>query len=60
MRMMPCTMPSASVFAHGVGVRLSGVAHLVGAQRTVQNNGYVKSEPKYLACEESPMHAFYF
>ena len=32
---------------------------LVGVQRTVQNNGDVKSEPKYLACEESPVRAFY-
>ena len=40
--------------------QVSGVAHLVGDQRTVQKNGNVKSEPKYLACEESPIHAFYF
>ena len=39
---------------------MSGVARLVGAQRTLQNNGNVKSEPKYLACEESPIRAFYF
>ena len=40
-------------------VQVSGVARLVGVQRAVQNNGNVKSEPKYLACEESPVHAFY-
>ena len=38
----------------------SGIARLVVVQRTVQKNGNVKSEPKYLACEESPMRAFYF
>ena len=39
---------------------VSGVAHLVGVvQRIVQNNGNVNSEPKYLACEESPICAFY-
>ena len=32
---------------------VSGVAPLVGVQRTVQKNGNVKSEPKYLAHEES-------
>ena len=33
---------------------------LVGVQRKIQNNGIVKSEPKYLACEESQIRAFYF
>ena len=28
----------------------------MGVQRTVQNNGNVKSEPKYLACEQSPVY----
>ena len=37
---------------HHVSVRRC--SHLVGVQRTVQNNDNVKSEPKYLACEESP------
>ena len=40
--------------------QVSGVARLVGVQRTVQNNGNEKSEPKYLACEQSPIRAFYF
>ena len=39
---------------------VSGVVRLVGVQRTVQKNGNVKSEPKYLACKESPVRAFYF
>ena len=30
---------------------------IVGAQRIAQNNGNVKNEPKYLACEESPVRA---
>ena len=38
--------------------QVSGVSHL-GVQRAAQNNGNVNSEPKYLACEESPVHAFY-
>ena len=38
----------------------SGIARLVVVQRTVQKNSNVKSEPKYLACEESPVRAFYF
>ena len=33
--------------------QVSVVARLVGVQRAVQNNGNVKGEPKYLACEES-------
>ena len=44
----------------GLAAQVSGVVHLVGVQRTVQNNGNVKTEPKYLACEESPIRAFYF
>ena len=44
----------------GRAAQVSGVARLVGVQRTVQNNGNVKSEPKYLACEQSPIRAFYF
>ena len=44
----------------GRAAQVSGVARLVGVQRTVQNNNNVKSEPKYLACEESPIRAFYF
>ena len=43
----------------GCAAQMLGVARLVGVQRTVQNNGNVKSEPKYLACEESPVRAFY-
>ena len=37
--------------------QVSGIARLVGVQRAVQNNGNVKSEPKYLACEESSIPA---
>ena len=44
----------------GRTVLVSGVVHLVGVQRTVQKNGNMKSEPEYLACEESPICAFYF
>ena len=44
----------------GRAAQVSGVARLVGVQRTVQNNDNVKSEPKYLACEQSPIRAFYF
>ena len=44
----------------GHAVLVSGVARLVGVERTVQKNGNVKSEPKYLAGEESPIRAFYF
>ena len=36
------------------------VFRLVGVQRAVHNNGNVKSEPKYLACEEPPARAFYY
>ena len=43
----------------GPAALVSGVARSV--QRTAQKNGNVKSEPqKYLACEESPIRAFYF
>ena len=55
MRMMPRQVPVSMRMA-----QVSGIAHLVGAQRTVQNKGNVKSEPKYLACEEYPIRAFYF
>ena len=41
-------------------VKVSGDAHLMGVQGTVQYNSNVKSEPKHLACEETPIHAFYF
>ena len=34
-------------------VAVSGVAPLVGVQRIAQKKGNVKSEPKYLAHEES-------
>ena len=37
----------------------SGIARLVVVQRTAQKDGNVRSEPKYLACEESPVYAFY-
>ena len=60
MRMMPRAAPSAM---RGWGARRRCQAllvQLVGVQRTVQNNGNVKSEPKYLACEQSPIRAFYF
>ena len=39
----------------GRAVLVPGIARLVGVQRTVQKNGNMKSEPKYLACEESPI-----
>ena len=60
MRMMPRAAPSAM---RGWGARRRCQRRcsysIVGVQRTVQNNGNVKSEPKYLACEESPVRAFY-
>ena len=40
----------------GHAVLVSDIARLVGVQRTVQKNGNVKSEPKYLIGEESPTH----
>ena len=41
--------------------QVSGVAGLVRVQRTVQtDNGSVKSEPKYLACEECPIRVSAF
>ena len=43
----------------GRAAKVSGVFRLVGVQRTVQNKSNVKSEPKYLACEESPICTFY-
>ena len=33
----------------GRTAQVSGISHLVGVQRAVQNNGNMKSEPKYLA-----------
>ena len=57
MCMMPCAAPSLSVLCMA---QVSGVGCSVGAQRTVKNNGNLKSEPKYLACEESPIRTFYF
>ena len=50
-----CVMP------HADGVRGTGVrcCSFSGSPKKVQN-GNVKSEPKYRACEESPIHAFYF
>ena len=44
----------------GCAAQVSGVARLMGVQRTVQNNSNAKNEAKYLTCEESPIHAFYF
>ena len=44
----------------GRAAQVSGIAHLVGVKRKVQKNGNVKSEAKYLACEEPPIRAFYF
>ena len=40
--------------------QVSSVALLVGVQRTVQNNCNVRSKPKYLAFEETPICAFHF
>ena len=57
MRMMPRGAPSAVDGVHGTGGSFS-IGHS-GAQRTLQNNGNVKSEPKYLAYEGSPVRAFY-
>ena len=41
----------------GRAAQVSGVARLVGmgVQRTAQKNGNMKSEAKYLACEEPPI-----
>ena len=44
----------------GRAAQVSGFARLVGAQRTVQKNDNVKSEPKYLAYEGSPICVLYF
>ena len=52
MCMMPRTVPSASVYAHGAGVRRCSFSG--SPKNTVM--GKVKSEPKYLACEESPIY----
>ena len=38
----------------GHAAHVSSIAHLVGIQRTVQNNGNVTSEPNYLACSLVP------
>ena len=59
MCMIPHAAPSTMHAQMGHAAQVSGVAHLVGVQRAVQNNGNINSEPKYLACEESPVHAFY-
>ena len=59
MRMMPrATLSAKRRWGAWCRCQVSGVAQLVGVQRAVQNNGNVKSEPKYLACEESLAHAF--
>ena len=56
MHMMPRAMPSVMC---GWGMR--HMCQVLGVvQRTVQNNGSMNSEPKYLACEESPIDAFYY
>ena len=58
MRMMSRATPSDMRMrdgARGAGVRRCSFS-MVGVQRTVQNNGNVKSEPKYLACEQSPVY----
>ena len=60
MRMMPCAAPGALLCGLGFAALVSGVVHLVGVQKTVQKNGNMKSEPEYLACEESSICAFYF
>ena len=44
----------------GRAAQVSGIARLVGVQRAIQKNSNMKSEPKYLAFEESPIHAFFF
>ena len=36
----------------GYAAQVSGIAHLVGVQRAVQNSDNMKSEPQYLACKE--------
>ena len=44
----------------GCGASVRHCLFILGVQRAAQNNnGNVKSEPKYLACEESPVRAFY-
>ena len=56
LRCLPCLLVTRSTHAYdakchaqmGHAAQVSGVACLVGVQRTVQNNGNVKSEPKYL------------
>ena len=44
----------------GRAVQVSGIARLVEVKRTVQKNGNVKSEARYLACEEPRIRALYF
>ena len=56
-----CTHRAKRHVRMGHPAHVSGVAHLVGVvQRIVRNNGNMNSEPKYLACEESPICAFYY
>ena len=43
----------------GRAAQVAGVARLVEVQRAVQDNSNVKSEPKHLACEESPVRTLY-
>ena len=57
MRMMPRGAPRVADWVRSTG-GLFSIGHS-GAQRTLQNNGNVKSEPKYLAYEGSPVSAFY-
>ena len=57
-----CMMPRAAqsaMRAAQVSQESGNEASLVRVQRAAQNNGNVKSEPKYLACEEFPVCAFY-
>ena len=59
MRTMPRAAPSAM---HGWGAlrRCQAVLICGGSPKNSTNNRNVKSEPKYLACEEFPIRAFYF
>ena len=59
MRTMPRATPSAM---RGWGARRAGVrlCSFGGSSKNSTNNRNVKSEPKYLACEEFPIRAFYF
>ena len=64
MRMMPRAAQAPR--ALGRAALVSGVTRSCPAFRRLQyrtrlqNNGIVRSEPKYLVCEESPIPAFYF